>query len=94
VRADIDKVLGLRGAAPSAQKTTRWLKANPQYEVGHSRRLERLASCLKSHRGLVLAGASYRGVGLPDCVRSGRRAAELVFADSRRSHDAVHSGLA
>ncbi len=94
VRADLDKVLGLEGATPIAQKTTRWIKANPQYEVGHSRRLDRLSSCLKSHQGFILAGASYGGVGLPDCVRSGRHAAELVFAGSRRTHDAARLGLA
>jgi oxygen-dependent protoporphyrinogen oxidase len=94
VRADLEKVLNLGGIAPLAQKTTRWIKANPQYEVGHSRRLDRLGSCLKGHQGLILAGASFGGVGLPDCVRSGRRAAELVFAGSRRSHDAVRPGLA
>ncbi|UPT74204.1 MAG: protoporphyrinogen oxidase [Elusimicrobiota bacterium] len=87
VRADLDKTLGLGGAQPVAQRTARWIKANPQYDVGHSRRLDRLASCLKSHDGLVLAGASYGGVGLPDCVRSGRRAAELAAAGPRRNHD-------
>lgn len=94
VRADLDKTLGLGGAEPVAQKTVRWIKANPQYEVGHQRRLDRLTSCLKSHDGLVLAGASYGGVGLPDCVRSGRRAAELAASGSRRNHDAVRPGLA
>lgn len=94
VRTDVDKVLGLRGAAPLFQKTTRWIKANPQYEIGHSRRLDRIGSCLKSHQGLVLAGASYGGVGLPDCVRSGRRAAELVLAGPRRNNDSVRTGLA
>jgi oxygen-dependent protoporphyrinogen oxidase len=94
VRADLDKVLDLQGAAPLSMKTTRWIKANPQYEVGHSRRLDRIGSCMKSHQGLVLAGSSYGGVGLPDCVRSGKRAAELIFAGSRRSHDAVRPGLA
>jgi oxygen-dependent protoporphyrinogen oxidase len=96
VREDLDRVLGLRGAAPEAARVTRWIKANPQYDVGHARRLERLTSCLKGHPGLVLSGCSYHGVGLPDCVRSGRRAAELaagvVFGG--RSHDAVHAGLA
>ena len=67
---------------------------NPQYEVGHARRLDRISSCLKSHQGLILAGASFNGVGLPDGVKSGRRAAELVLAGSRRSHDAVRPGLA
>jgi oxygen-dependent protoporphyrinogen oxidase len=96
VREDLDRVLGLRGAAPEAARVTRWIKANPQYDVGHSRRLERLVSCLKGHPGLVLAGCSYHGVGLPDCVRSGRRAAELAAnaAFGRRSHDSVHAGLA
>ncbi len=87
VRADLDKTLGLKGVQPLAQKTARWIKANPQYDVGHQRRLDRLVSCLKSHDGLVLAGASYGGVGLPDCVRSGRRAAELASSGSRRNHD-------
>jgi oxygen-dependent protoporphyrinogen oxidase len=95
VREDLEKILNLGGVAPVALKATRWLKANPQYNVGHARRLERLTSCLKSHPGLVLAGCSYNGVGLPDCVRSGRRAAEMIVASSaRRTHDLFSSGLA
>lgn len=95
VREDLERVLGIKGAAPLGAKTTRWIKSNPQYNVGHARRLERLASCLKSHPGLILAGSSYGGVGLPDCVRSGRRAAELALAARPgRSHDPVHAGLA
>jgi oxygen-dependent protoporphyrinogen oxidase len=94
VREDLDRILGLNGAAPVAAKTTRWIKANPQYNVGHARRLERLSSCLKSHPGLVLAGCSYGGVGMPDCVRSGRRAAELALSVHGGKHDAVHAGLA
>ncbi|MFI5347073.1 MAG: protoporphyrinogen oxidase [Elusimicrobiota bacterium] len=94
VREDLEKVLGLNGAAPVAAKTTRWIKSNPQYNVGHARRLERLTSCLKSYPGLILAGSSYGGVGLPDCVRSGRRAAELALPRPGRNHDTVHAGLA
>ena len=94
VREDLDRILGLGGVAPIGAKTTRWLKSNPQYNVGHARRLERLASCLKGHPGLILAGSSYGGVGLPDCVRSGRRAAALALSPHRGKHDAVHAGLA
>jgi oxygen-dependent protoporphyrinogen oxidase len=94
VREDLEKVLGLKGVMPVAAKTTRWIKSNPQYNVGHARRLERLTSCLKSHPGLILAGSSYGGVGLPDCVRSGKRAAELALPRPGRNHDSVHAGLA
>ena len=94
VREDLEKVLGLKGVMPEAAKTTRWIKSNPQYNVGHARRLERLASCLKSYPGLILAGSSYGGVGLPDCVRSGRRAAELALPRPGRNNESHHAGLA
>lgn len=94
VQADLDRLLGLGGVEPRALRSTRWIKANPQYNVGHSRRLERLGSCLRSHPGLVLAGCSYGGVGLPDCVRSGRKAAELALADAHGREQHAHAGLA
>lgn len=95
VQRELHDVLAVKGVSPIAAKTTRWIKGNPQYNVGHARRLERLSSCLKGHPGLILAGCSYWGVGLPDCVRSGRRAAELASsARSGREHDTVRAGLA
>lgn len=95
VRRELDGLLGLGGAKPLAAKATRWIKANPQYDVGHAERLERLSSCLKSHPGLVLAGSSYTGVGLPDCVRSGRRAAARALQhEVKRNHELLLPGLA
>lgn len=95
-RRELDALLGLGGVKPLAAKATRWIKSNPQYNVGHAERLERLASCLKSHPGLTLAGSSYTGVGLPDCVRSGRRAAARSLSlDTRRTHaELLFPGLA
>lgn len=95
-RRELDGLLGLGGVKPLASKATRWIKANPQYNVGHGERLERLSSCLKSHPGLVLAGSSYTGVGLPDCVRSGRRAAAQALAHEtrRNTRDLLLPGLA
>jgi oxygen-dependent protoporphyrinogen oxidase len=40
--------------------------------------IERAAAALP---GLELAGAAFRGVGIPDCVLGGERAAQAVFAD-------------
>jgi oxygen-dependent protoporphyrinogen oxidase len=50
----------------------------PQYVLGHPERLARIESSLSSHPGLAVAGAAYRGVGIPDCIQSGEAAAESV----------------
>lgn len=59
-------------------RVSRWRWAMPQYVLGHTERLARIDRQLTSHPGLALAGAAYRGVGLPDCIASGETAAEAV----------------
>ena len=51
-----------------------------QYVVGHLDRVQRIESMLKEWPGLVLAGNAYRGIGIPDCVRSGEAAVQQVLA--------------
>lgn len=82
-RAELRDILGLGETHPLWSSVARWPAGNPQYNVGHALRLKRIASCLQAHPGLVLAGASYRGVGLPDCIQSGRQAAAQVLAVKR-----------
>lgn len=53
-----------------------WRGKNPAYLVGHSRQMAAIHSALP--RRLQIAGASFTGVGLPDCVRAGRQAALAV----------------
>ena len=50
----------------------------PHYEVGHLDLVDRIEERLRGHAGLALAGNAYRGVGIPDCVRSGEAAADSV----------------
>ena len=78
-RHDLRELLGLGERHPKLTRTFRFPKANPQYTVGHSLRLRRIDSCLQGHQNLALAGCSYHGVGLPDCVKSGRDAAAKVW---------------
>ena len=48
---------------------TRWYDAMPQYTVGHVERLNELEEKVKEHLpNVYLAGNSYRGVGIPDCI--------------------------
>ena len=56
----------------------RWPRGMPQYVLGHPERLERIDAALADHPGLALAGAAYRGVGIPDCIHSGEEAARSL----------------
>ena len=50
-----------------------------QYGVGHLERLQRIESLLLQLPSLALAGNAYRGIGVPDCVRSGTEAANKAL---------------
>jgi protoporphyrinogen/coproporphyrinogen III oxidase len=45
----------------------------PQYFLGHLVRVERIEQRARMHARLALAGHAFRGVGIPDAVRSGER---------------------
>jgi oxygen-dependent protoporphyrinogen oxidase len=65
-------------AGPLLTRVHRWPLGMPQYVLGHPDRLGRIEVALGAHPGLALAGAAYRGVGIPDCIASGEAAAEEV----------------
>jgi oxygen-dependent protoporphyrinogen oxidase len=61
----------------------RWPGSMPQYHVGHLDRVARIEQLAARHPKLALAGNAYRGVGIPQCIASGQRAAELVAGHFR-----------
>lgn len=75
VVADAEVHLGVT-LQPDEVSVTRWSGAFPQYRPFHHRLVERIEAALPS--GVALAGASYRGIGIPACVADGRRAALQV----------------
>ena len=74
VRNELQQILGLR-AEPLFGRVYKWKSAMAQYGVGHLDRLDRMEQLRQQLPGLALAGNAYRGIGVPDCVRSGRDAA-------------------
>jgi len=74
VRNELQQILGLR-AEPVFVRVYRWKSAMAQYSVGHLDRLDRIERLRLQLPGLALAGNAYRGIGVPDCIRSGRDAA-------------------
>lgn len=80
VRRELSALCGIR-AEPSYSEVNRWWKAMPQYTLGHLDRLTQLEAAVSRYPGLVLTGAGYRGVGIPDCIRDGAVAAERMVQD-------------
>ncbi len=72
-------LLGIRAKAVLV-RVDRWLKAMPQYEVGHLQRVQSIEQSLSNFPNLVLAGSAFRGVGVPDCIKQGKEAAERVWS--------------
>jgi oxygen-dependent protoporphyrinogen oxidase len=77
VIADLSDLLNIK-SAPLFKTITRWERSMPQYHVGHLQRVEKINNYAKELPGLELAGGAYLGVGIPDCVKSGESAAEVI----------------
>jgi oxygen-dependent protoporphyrinogen oxidase len=78
VRDELRQIIGLN-AEPLFTRIYRWKSAMAQYTVGHLDRLQRIENLVKHLPGLALAGNAYRGIGIPDCVRSGETAVQQVL---------------
>lgn len=57
---------------PTATHLSRWTQSMPQYDLGHLDRMDEIDHHL-SQETIHLAGTSYRGTGIPDCIRQGRQ---------------------
>jgi oxygen-dependent protoporphyrinogen oxidase len=79
VRREMREILGAKtiGAEvePEFAQVTRWRRAMAQYAVGHKARMQRVNARVAALPGLRLVGNAYDGIGVPDCIRLGRRAA-------------------
>jgi len=79
---DLQPVLGISGE-PEASVFYRYEESLPHYLVGHLDKVGRIEDELKAAPGLALAGNAYRGVGIPDCIKSASDAAEKILGDLR-----------
>ncbi|MDA7951020.1 MAG: protoporphyrinogen oxidase [Pirellulaceae bacterium] len=79
---DLLKISG----SPRLQKMVRWHKKMPQYHLGHEKLVAKIEQEVSQKPGLELAGNAYYGVGIPNCIDSGQRAAEKMAAYLGGSH--------
>ena len=76
-RSELGGIMGLQ-AQPVFHSIARWPNAMAQYTVGHQQRVERIEAIVETIPGLHLAGNAYRGIGIPDCVKTGKDAAAHI----------------
>lgn len=79
LQRELVEALDLRDG-PLASHVRRWPQAFPQYGAGHLDRVARIEAALARDLPHVLvAGAAYRGVGIPACIAQGRAAARRAL---------------
>jgi oxygen-dependent protoporphyrinogen oxidase len=88
---EVSTRLGVTAPA-SLTRVRRWPRGMPQYLLGHAERVARIEAACSKHAGLYLAGNAFHGVGLPDCIASGERAA-VAAAVYLRALDRMSASL-
>jgi protoporphyrinogen/coproporphyrinogen III oxidase len=78
VHRELQDLAGVR-EEPRFHRIFRWPRAMAQYGVGHAQRITEIQGLAAAVPGLHLAGNAYSGIGIPDCVRTGKQAAEKIL---------------
>lgn len=76
VKQELASLLGIT-AEPQIYKVFRWEHGFPQAKVGHLQLIDEIEKHLPAN--LALAGSSYRGIAVPDCIRQGRDAVQKII---------------
>jgi oxygen-dependent protoporphyrinogen oxidase len=74
---ELHEILGFE-ATPMFSRIFRWPNSMAQYAVGHGVRVAEIEARTAAIPGLQLVGNAYTGIGIPDCIRMGKQAAESV----------------
>lgn len=78
VRKELAAILKV-DAEPLLARVHRWPSAMPQYLVGHDDVVGHIQTRLQQHPQFALAGNAYSGIGISDCLRTARAAAQQVL---------------
>lgn len=86
---ELQEYAGFSGA-PIDARVSRWGGGLPQYAVGHRERIARIRAAIAAVPGLAVCGATYDGVGVPACIRTGQAAAADLLAHLAQNHRLDH----
>lgn len=80
VLEDLNKTMNIT-MDPDFAIISRWKDSMPQYTVGHKDRIKKVKSQLEFELpGVFIAGSSYEGLGMPDCIDQGEDAVGKVLS--------------
>jgi oxygen-dependent protoporphyrinogen oxidase len=88
---EASRLLGIDGE-PNHVNVAHWPGTMPQYHVGHCQRVDQIERRVTALPNLALAGNAYHGVGIPNCIHSGERAAERVLGKASAEEDGLSGG--
>lgn len=75
---DIQISLSITGE-PVTYDVTKWHDVMPNYHIRHHQIVQSLEKKMANHYpNVILAGCSYYGVGIPDCIANGEKTADLI----------------
>ncbi|MEK4178103.1 protoporphyrinogen oxidase [Aeribacillus sp. FSL K6-1121] len=76
---DLNRLMPVKGE-PIFSIVTRLREAMPQYIVGHLDNIRNIKSIMgQKYPGIYLTGASFEGLGIPDCIDQGKKAVKDVL---------------
>lgn len=78
VNEELRQIFGM-SKDPIFSEVVRYDNAMPQYHVGHLDRVAHIEAAQSRFPGLYLAGSAYHGVGIPDSIASGQKAADAIL---------------
>jgi len=77
VRRDLEKILGISGA-PVFERFTKYSAAIPQYNLGHTQRLQSIRDAIARVPGLFIVGNYWNGPAIGACIEHSFAVAEQV----------------
>ena len=74
----LHELLGLKGD-PQLALVYKHPNAMAQYHLGHLDLVAKIEAQAKKLPRFALAGNAYHGIGIPDCINSGEKAASILL---------------
>ena len=76
-REELEDIIGVTGE-PLFTRPYKWIKAMPQYTIGHEGRAAAIMEAAAAHDGLYFTGSAYRGIGISDTIREAEATAKSL----------------